>query len=433
MSGLKSIVPGMALPARGSMAPKAGLPAIVGHSHELIKPGAKPFRKIVTSFIDDSGSIQAYGNAPAIRRGHNAAIEHYRTPEAQPDHVLIGTRYLNGRTLFPPIHPAQAVLMNERNYCPNQGTPLFREGARALMAHEAAVATMADNFSAIGCFIFMTDGANNEDGTAADVKRVVDRLLATGTHLIYGLGVEDGSTDFRAVFRSMGILDDFINVLPREEGDIVEGMTQVSRMTSSVVDAESFTRESVTGFSRAPRAPAAPKAPEAPTRRAGTDDLAGMLAPAAATPAAPVAGQVAEWGPVDTSPEAALQFVPELGVHVLQFPKGVDKMIVGRQEPSRALRDAGVFFVEVTDPAGLVSRRHIKIECTNIVDRLFLGFGRQPNYYRITILDKLDPNQDLFVAVNGKFIEGSSKIVSAGSEISLSPAVKFRLGLKGGI
>jgi hypothetical protein len=355
---------------------------------------------------------------------------------------------MNGHNLFGPVHPAQAVLMDEDNYSPNMGTPLYSQGVVTLLEVEAEVARLERDFSVYSILFLMTDGGNTGAGSPEQVRQIVERLLAAGNHIIAGIGVDDGQTDFRAVFRSMGIPENMIDVWSREEGDIVEGMRHTAHTASLVGDPATFGHTSRTGFSRVPppapapatKAPAAPWTPppvvqpEAPTRRAGVNDLAGMLEPAA-VPVAPANASAPEikWGPVDTSATAALKFVPELGQYVLQFPKGIDTMIVGRHEPSRGLKDKGVFFVEVTDPNGMVSRRHIKIERVEWYNRALLAIQSLPRDYRITILDKLNPEDALFVAVDGQFIQGTSQIVRAGSEISLSPDVKFRLGLPGGI
>jgi hypothetical protein len=43
-----------------------------------------------------------------------------------------------------------------------------------------------------------------------DVKAIVDDMLGQENHIVAAMGISDGSTDFKAVFRSMGIPDRWI-------------------------------------------------------------------------------------------------------------------------------------------------------------------------------------------------------------------------------
>ena len=55
---------------------------------------------LLTLMPDDSGSIQAAGNAQAVRDGHNLVLEALARSK-QRDAILAHTRYLNGQVLFP--------------------------------------------------------------------------------------------------------------------------------------------------------------------------------------------------------------------------------------------------------------------------------------------------------------------------------------------
>jgi hypothetical protein len=60
--------------------------------------------------------------------------------------------------------------------------------------------------------LLITDGADvhSTRADASHVKSLVDDLLAGENHIVAGMGISDGSTDFRAVFREMGIPDEWI-------------------------------------------------------------------------------------------------------------------------------------------------------------------------------------------------------------------------------
>src|SRR5882672_2968112 len=55
---------------------------------------------LLTMMPDDSGSIRAARNEPAVRDGHNLVIEALKSSK-QRDAILAHTRYLNGNVLFP--------------------------------------------------------------------------------------------------------------------------------------------------------------------------------------------------------------------------------------------------------------------------------------------------------------------------------------------
>ena len=44
----------------------------------------------------------------------------------------------------------------------------------------------------------------------ADVKTIIDDMLAQENHIVAAMGISDGTTDFKAVFRDMGIPDRWI-------------------------------------------------------------------------------------------------------------------------------------------------------------------------------------------------------------------------------
>lgn len=209
---------------------------------------AKPMLLLVTMVVDDSGSISHHNNAPAIRRGHNEQLSTYRQHAA--DNILVKTRYLNGDVLFDYARPADAVRMDESNYRPKGGTPLYDETFNVLQDVLRSAALFSNQFDVYTMTFIMTDGNDQHSRRkgAPDVRAVVERMLDSGRHLVAGLGVRDGRTDFARIFAEMGIPEQFIMVLERTEDEIVGGMRQAAHTSSMIVDPKTFTQTSVTGF-----------------------------------------------------------------------------------------------------------------------------------------------------------------------------------------
>lgn len=255
----------------GGSAPAAQPAALARLDETGLLKGTKPSILLVTMMPDDSGSITQYGNAPAIRRGHNAYLEGFARAQTT---VLVRTRYLNGTELFPFCKPSQAIRMDERNYAPHLQTPFYDQSYTVLQEVLSAAAVYADrhkDHDILTMTFLMTDGADTGSKTMPEaVKAIVDRMFASGRHIVAGIGVRDAGTDFPKVFAGIGIPEQWIQVLEREEGDIVKGMTSAARTTSTVADVTSFTQTSRTGFTGVvpPKgAPASPTQPSAPSPR----------------------------------------------------------------------------------------------------------------------------------------------------------------------
>ncbi len=169
---------------------------------------------IVAMLVDDSGSIRFAGNAQAVRDGHNLVIEAL-TGSKQKDRILIHTRYLNGNyILFPYCLLDGAVKMDQSNYNPMGGTPLYDESVVILGTVIAKVREFADNGVPVRAItLIVTDGHDEGSRKASpgDVKTLVDDMLSTERHIIAAMGVDDGGVmDFREVFKEMGIPDEWI-------------------------------------------------------------------------------------------------------------------------------------------------------------------------------------------------------------------------------
>jgi hypothetical protein len=168
---------------------------------------------LVALMPDDSGSIRFAGNAHLVCDGHNQVVEAL-CGSKQRDSILAHCRYLNGHVLYPYRPVAQAERMTSKNFDPSQGTPLYDQAVVLL----GTVLAKAQQFAQSGVLartvtLLITDGADEHStrSSAPDVARIVEEMARQETHIIAAMGLYDGGqTDFRAVFREMGIEDRWI-------------------------------------------------------------------------------------------------------------------------------------------------------------------------------------------------------------------------------
>jgi len=98
--------------------------------------------------------------------------------------------------------------------------------------------------------VIVTDGANNGRGkSASDVRTLVQDMLRQESHIVAGMGIDDGYTDFRKVFGDMGIPDRWI-LTPGNTGSEIRDAFRL--LSQSVVqasqNAQSFSRTAGGGF-----------------------------------------------------------------------------------------------------------------------------------------------------------------------------------------
>lgn len=167
---------------------------------------------LVTMMPDDSQSIAGAGNTDAVRDGHNFVLEALLGSK-QSGEVLAHTRYLNGFVLTPYRALEHAVKMDHANYNPNLGTPLFDQAVVVLGTVIAKSQELAQAGIAVRTVtLIITDGGDygSTRCKAADVKALVADMLAQENHIVAAMGISDGTTDFKAVFRAMGIPDRWV-------------------------------------------------------------------------------------------------------------------------------------------------------------------------------------------------------------------------------
>jgi hypothetical protein len=167
---------------------------------------------LLTMMPDDSNSIASAGNTDAVRDGHNFVLDALAHSK-QSGEVLAHTRYLNGYVLFPYTVLEHAVPMSAANYDPRLGTPLYDQATVVLGTVIAKAQELAQAGIAVRTVtLIITDGGDygSKRCKPADVKALVADMLAQENHVVAAMGINDGTTDFRAVFRSMGIPDQWI-------------------------------------------------------------------------------------------------------------------------------------------------------------------------------------------------------------------------------
>lgn len=167
---------------------------------------------LVTMMPDDSGSIRCANNAQVVRDGHNLVLDALAASK-QKSGVLAHTRYLNGHVLFPYCPLDQTVRLDKQNYNPNLGTPLYDQAVVLLGTVLAKAQQFADNGVAVRTVtLIITDGADagSVKANAKTVAAIVRDMLKTEQHIIAAMGIDDGSTCFKTVFRDMGIQHEWI-------------------------------------------------------------------------------------------------------------------------------------------------------------------------------------------------------------------------------
>lgn len=205
---------------------------------------------LLTMMPDDSGSIRFAGNAQAVRDGHNLVLDALASSK-QRDGILAHTRYLNGHVLFPYRPIDHAVRMTSKNYDPNQGTPLHDQSVVLL----GSVIAKAQDFARNGVMarsvtLIITDGADQHSTRcrAADVAALVRDMTRSEAHIVAAMGIDDGATPFREVFREMGIEDRWILTPGDDPGDIRRAFQVFSQSAVRASQAATFSQAAIAGF-----------------------------------------------------------------------------------------------------------------------------------------------------------------------------------------
>jgi len=207
---------------------------------------------LVAMLIDDSGSIRYANNEQHVRDGHNLVLESLGGSKAK-NSILVHCRYLNGLVLYEYVPLDQAVKMDDTNYQATGGTPLYDKSVVLLGTVIAKAKESADLGIPVRTITLIVTDGHDEHSTRfvpKDVASIVKDMLHQENHIIAGMGIDDGGmTDFRRVFREMGIRDEWILTpgnTPKEIRNAFNAFSSTAVAASQT--AQSFSKTAMGGF-----------------------------------------------------------------------------------------------------------------------------------------------------------------------------------------
>jgi hypothetical protein len=204
---------------------------------------------LVATLLDNSVSLE--GREPDVRNGCNHMHETLAKSK-QADQIFSHIRLLDGSVLDPFKKLKDASVVDSTNYQATLGhTPLYEQSFQLLKTVIAkSLEFTGSGTPARTITVIVTDGANNGRGkSASDVRTLVQDMLRQESHIVAGMGIDDGYTDFRKVFGDMGIPDRWI-LTPGNTGSEIRDAFRL--LSQSVVqasqNAQSFSRTAGGGF-----------------------------------------------------------------------------------------------------------------------------------------------------------------------------------------
>jgi hypothetical protein len=202
--------------------------------------------------FDDSGSIAECNNEGHVRSGGNLILDSLGASKSSGDVLVMATR-LNRGLIYPFRPLSDAERLSAANYSGSGGTPLFDRTASTL----GAMLAKEQEFAAQGVpvrtvTVIITDGANNASRcTAAEVAVIVRDMRRRENHIIIGMGIDDGQTDFKAVFKEMGIDEKWVLTPKNTPSDIRRAFEVISRSTVQASQgAAAFSKANSTGIGK---------------------------------------------------------------------------------------------------------------------------------------------------------------------------------------
>ena len=207
---------------------------------------------LVTQMIDDSSSIQFAGNKQVMINGHNLVLDSIADSKMK-DNILAHTRLMHTGVLMAYGLINSVVRLDTSSYRPSGDTPLFDATVATLAAVLAKARDFEDNGVAVRTItLIATDGGENASMNirhVSEVASVIKDMLKAETHIIAGMGIDDGSTDFRQIFAEMGIPDEWILTPGNTEKEIREAFQLFSSSATRVSQgAQSFSKEAWGGY-----------------------------------------------------------------------------------------------------------------------------------------------------------------------------------------
>ncbi len=166
---------------------------------------------VLSVIVDDSSSIAGAGNEDNVRAAFNQVREALLGSKSAAT-IVADCWQLNRGRLFPYVALDNAPRLDTSNYRASGSTPLYDRTYDALVALKAKVEEFENGGVTVrGVVVVISDGADyGSRRRARDVKQLTEDLLRTEQFLVMAMGIDDGGTDFRAVFGSMGIPGNFV-------------------------------------------------------------------------------------------------------------------------------------------------------------------------------------------------------------------------------
>lgn len=216
---------------------------------------------LVNLLVDDSSSInwgaedpatgQRTSNVPFVIDGHNLIPNSLEGAKAaQAENIIVMTTTLNSGLLSNYKMVSSATRLDTSNYTASGGTPLYERMLEVLRRCVEKTHELEDTGVSVRTItVVITDGDNNGGGYPSDVKKVVESLLMQEIHIVAAVGIDDGSTDFRGVFRDCGVPDQWILTPANNETEIRKAFAMVSQSAvTASQSADSFSQMAGGGF-----------------------------------------------------------------------------------------------------------------------------------------------------------------------------------------
>ena len=208
---------------------------------------------LLTLLVDDSASIRGAKNEQLVIDGYNSILDALKASK-QESGILVHTRFLNGKMLCAYTPVGQAAALDARVYQATGTTPLYDESVAIL----GTVIAKTQEFASAGVpsrsvTVILTDGADcgSRRHDARAVKAIVTDMLKDEAHIVAAVGLSDGRTDFRRVFRDMGIDDRWILTPGSTPSDIRAAFRVISQTAVRTSQGGGqFTRVAAGGFGR---------------------------------------------------------------------------------------------------------------------------------------------------------------------------------------
>jgi hypothetical protein len=220
---------------------------------------------LLSIMVDNSGSIRFAGNSDAVRDGCNTIVKSL-VESKQNNNIMALVRLLspvNGvagsEVLFPYGLIDDAPELDQSNYNPSEGTPLYDETLVFLGSVLAKAQEYADQ--GVPCrtiSLIITDGEDVHSpkghggrGTTPDkVKVLVEDMLRAENHIIGAMGIKnDAGVDYNLILQSMGIRSEWIST-PKSDPSSIRAQCQVFSQSAvrASQSAASFSQQALGGF-----------------------------------------------------------------------------------------------------------------------------------------------------------------------------------------